>query len=996
MRRGLTVILSALLCCTAAAGAAAATPEAQRTIDRARSLFDQGRWSDARNEFIRARRLLSSDDRAERQCADCYLAACAVELGSRDAEAALRSFAARYPGSVYNNDVHFALASYYCTRDDFARAAEAFAEVDRSLLSDRQREQYDFRTGYIAFSEGDYDRARELFGRIPAGSSYADHAAYYRAYIDYAGNRNAEAKRAFAALAKSDAYGRLAPYYLLQLEYREGNYRYVVERGEELLRQAAPEHRRELMRVMAESWYHLGDYDRTLDYLNRWLGDGGVMGRDENYLMGFALYRTAQYADAADCLRKACGADDALTQNASYHLADCCLRSGDKQQALHAFAMASNDAFDAAIAEDALFNYGKLQYELGGGVFNEAINVLGRYLDKYPSSERAREARELLIAAYYNSSDYDAAYRAIKAYPQPDGELRAALQKIAYFRGLEAYAAGDAEAAGRYLAESAAVGVSPRYAALAAFWQGEIAYDRKEYAAAAAKYDAYLKRAPRSEAEYALAHYNLGYVRFAQERMPEARELFSRFLALHKEGDRYRADAWNRLGDACYAERDFDGAVEAYDRAAASGQEERFYAQYQRALTLGIQEQYPRKIEALKRIVAAGRGDYLDDAQYELGRTYMAQEQYHSAAAALERFVETYPRSPYRAAALSDLGLVHLNLGDRQKSLKYYDMAVKASPRSTEARSALQGIRDIYVADGNVDAYFAYAEQVGAEGDLSSMARDSLTFASAQRLYLSAQNAEAVQALSGYLKSFPKGYHTIDALYYLSDCYRKSGARQEAIAALDALAALPDNQYTVAVLGQIAEMQTADGRYAEAAAAQRRLGDLAPTAAARSAAIDSYVDLTLRTGDDGAIGSMTEFVETHADAGETALRRARFARAGRMLRSGERAGAMAIYRELGEREVESPEGAASAYYVLEELFRGGDMAQVEEAVYAFADRNTPQAYWLARAYLLLGDSYARRGDAFQARATYQSVADGYSPADDGIVTEAEERIAKLK
>ncbi len=48
------------------------------------------------------------------------------------------------------------------------------------------------------------------------------------------------------------------------------------------------------------------------------------------------------------------------------------------------------------IAEDALFNYGKLQYELGGGVFNEAINVLGRYLERYPDSPRADEARELL------------------------------------------------------------------------------------------------------------------------------------------------------------------------------------------------------------------------------------------------------------------------------------------------------------------------------------------------------------------------------------------------------------------------------------------------------------------------------------------------------------------------------------------------------------------------------------------------------------------------
>ena len=36
-----------------------------------------------------------------------------------------------------------------------------------------------------------------------------------------------------------------------------------------------------------------------------------------------------------------------------------------------------------------------------------------------------------------------------------------------------------------------------------------------------------------------------------------------------------------------------------------------------------------------------------------------------------------------------------------------------------------------------------------------------------------------------------------------------------------------------------------------------------------------------------------------------------------------------------------------------------------------------------------------KGDTFQARATYQSIADGYSPADDGIVEAAKERIQKL-
>ena len=39
--------------------------------------------------------------------------------------------------------------------------------------------------------------------------------------------------------------------------------------------------------------------------------------------------------------------------------------------------------------------------------------------------------------------------------------------------------------------------------------------------------------------------------------------------------------------------------------------------------------------------------------------------------------------------------------------------------------------------------------------------------------------------------------------------------------------------------------------------------------------------------------------------------------------------------------------------------------------------------------------YVSRGDLFQARATYQSIVDGYSASDDGIVEIAKERIAGL-
>ena len=91
----------------------------------------------------------------------------------------------------------------------------------------------------------------------------------------------------------------------------------------------------------------------------------------------------------------------------------------------------------------------------------------------------------------------------------------------------------------------------------------------------------------------------------------------------------------------------------------------------------------------------------------------------------------------------------------------------------------------------------------------------------------------------------------------------------------------------------------------------------------------------------------------------------------------------------------SAEGAESAYRVIEAEYKAGNADQAEQLIYALSEAQSPQTYWVARAFIVLGDIYRDKGDDFQARATYRSIVDGYSPADDGIVDEARQRIESL-
>ena len=265
MKRNILYLLSIGICLFTCVGSHAAAPETRAHLERGRSLFDHGRWTDARYELLKAREGADRDDRLTLQQIDYQLAVCALKLGSRDVEAMLADFSKRYPESVYNNDLRFAQGLLYCSRSEYDKALACFGRVNYRALDRTRREQYDLRMGYIEFGRDDYDRAMTYFDRINPQSEFYDHALYYKSYIAYAREQYDWARSGVERLLKSEAYGEVAPYYLLQIEFKQGNYRYVVENGEELIRRASPRQRAELSRVMAEARFRLGEYSKPQD-----------------------------------------------------------------------------------------------------------------------------------------------------------------------------------------------------------------------------------------------------------------------------------------------------------------------------------------------------------------------------------------------------------------------------------------------------------------------------------------------------------------------------------------------------------------------------------------------------------------------------------------------------------------------------------------------------------------------------------------------------------
>ena len=69
-------------------------------------------------------------------------------------------------------------------------------------------------------------------------------------------------------------------------------------------------------------------------------------------------------------------------------------------------------------------------------------------------------------------------------------------------------------------------------------------------------------------------------------------------------------------------------------------------------------------------------------------------------------------------------------------------------------------------------------------------------------------------------------------------------------------------------------------------------------------------------------------------------------------------------------------GAEAAYILIMDSYDRGEFEEVENKVYAFAEAGSGQTYWLAKSFIVLGDSFMEREDIEQAKATFESVRDG--------------------
>ena len=955
--------------------------DAVAEFNEALSLVDAGMYGAARtkmDEFISkhdgSKIELTADAR--------YYRGLAAKLNDNDdAPSLMQDFIEKCPHSQRRSDMLYHMGDFYLLRSKYADALKWFERVSERRISEEYHSPYLFKTGYCYFMRGQHKKAISFFDRLhDDGGEFASAVTYYRAHVDYENGNYDDALTQMLELVGDEGFGNVASYYIADMMYRKQRYPEAIRYAQPLA-QPGSKKGLDMMRIVADSHFELGEYNDAREAYKKLTSSTRKLTRNDYYNIGLTNFNLGDYAAAAEHLSKVTSEADIMSQNAYYHLGYCYLNQNDKRRARTAMEAAARYNFDRAIKEDAEFNRLKLSYELNYTSFKDLVGEFVQFIENYPKSDKIDEAYDYMSHALLTTKNYREALQSMEKMPHKNLKVYTAMQRISFYRGLELYDDGKYEQAIEFFDYSLKYAdYEPSIRARTYYWKAEALYRQDKIEEANALYYSFIQTYGASElSEFTTAHYNLGYTFFNNKKYAESRRWFLKYVNLKVlPENRLLADAYNRLGDCYYVERDFQFAVEYYDKAFQTYEPSGDYSLLQKGICLGLTKDNNAKIAQLKEMIARYPNSALCAyAYYETARASVSVDDIKGAIYNYKVVKERYPNSSLASKSMVQLGLLYYNNSEYDNSMAFYKRVINEYPSTPQAAEALVGLRNVYMELGDYDGYIAYTNTLGSFAKVETAEKDSLLFVSAEKRFATGDMAAAEEAFNRYITSFPSGRYIIGANYYLANCYYSMGNDKEALKAYTYVASQPRSVFTEEALLHTGELLYKSADYNTALSMFGRLENEAEVAENKTEAIIGQMRCMEKLGDtEGCISSADKVIKM-PQASPEILREANYLKMKSLVASGKAGEALGTMKELAQ-STKTEEGAEAKYLLAQYYYDSQAFDTAEKEVFDYIDKGTPHQYWLARTFVLLSDIYHKRGDDFQACQYLISLQESYN------------------
>ena len=963
----------------------AAAQSDKNTLKEAVKLYNEGMYE---------RALCLLENCREEAVPEGYAVLCAIKTLDPKLEQMIEGYEAQWPRTAMTETIDWEYGRLLFDRQNYTEASQRFDRVLPKHLDDRLLPELWFKKGYCDYSRGNFSAARNHFLKVEElpMSDYKAPARYTLGYMAYTGRDFDEARRWFELSATDPRFAELSNFYLADCHFVQKDYDYVLSEG--LVQyDAQPLARRpRLARMISEAYLVSGENEKAMEYYAAVSKD--EMSRADWFYAGSVMYAMEDWHGAIENYGRMNDRTDSLGQVANYHLANSYLKTGNNVAAMNAFKDASAASWDAAMKEDAMFNYAKLAFDL-----NKDTKPFADYIASYNTARRGDEIYSYMALAALYDRDYAGAVEAYDKIDELDASQQSNYIKAYYLRGEQLMSSGaysDAipcfRTAAYYLPKHDNINQLSRY------WQAECAYRTENYEEAARIFsDLYNLSALEGVAEGKLLSYNVAYSHLKNQEYPQASRWFD--IYLHEGDVTARKDALMRRADCDYLQRDYKAAVESYRSATKEiSASENLYPYYQMAVCSGLAGDKVAKAEALSFVLKSDPGTPMyEEALYELGRAYMDINRNDDALNAFTMLRDNTSGKETKAKALIGMGMVSRNSKDYDRALECYKEVVRLIPGSQYADDALIAIESIYQTLHTPEKYLEYIESNDLTSGKSESDKEDLYFNTAEQVYLTGNYSQAAASLQKYLDAYPEGRHTTKALFYLAESYAALDGKEKACDYYEKVITASDaGPFVETAMLRSAELNYSLERYVAAYGAYKRLKENAMFDENRARAEIGMMHSAYKgRAYEDAVNAAASVKELYG-IGDSQKREASYILAKSLLFSSRRDEALNEFRKLSA-EPSTAEGAEASYILIQDAFDRAAYDTVQNSVFEFSGKAGGQNYWLAKAYITLADTFEKQGKTSQAKATLQSIRDGYTPesADDDILGLVNSRLEKL-
>ena len=947
----------------------------------AKEYFQKGQYNLAYPIFKELQQSLKEKDRVNNaiiaQDVDYYATVSALQQNQDRAEYDAKQYIEVVKNNARAQMMSFHLAEYYYRQQNFSEATALYEKANIANLNNREVADMKFHQGYSFFTLKQFAQAKPLLNsvrQLKDDPNYFD-ANYYYGFIAFRDRNFGEALESFRIVENRPVYEEVVPYYIAQIYYVQGRKEEAIKYAEGKIQQGkAKQYDLELKQLLGHAYFEKKEYARSLPLLEDYVKRSPQVRREDLYELSYAYYQGKQYNNAIDGFKQLSGKEDSLSQHAMYLLGDSYLKTNQKANARNAFLFTSANNSNPSQKEIARFNYAKLSYELG--YQDEALKSLRTFLNDYPNSTYQDEATELLVGALANTNNYRDAQALIESLKFPTANTKRLYPRILYGRATELINDERLQEADALLDKALRDPNNASVLPFINFWKGEIAYRNNNLDEAIRFYHAYLNAGAPSngEANDRSVKYNLGYAYHRKENYAVSRTYFeplARTVALNS--DPVTQDAYIRTADAYYMAKNYAQARTMYDNVIRFSWPAEDYATYQKAMITGINNA-TEKISLLNTMIRKFPTSLLvGDANMEIANTYLSLERFRDAIPYLTTIAKGSGNNTLKPQATLKLGISHYNLNNNNEAVAQFREVITKYPNSPEADDALDNLRAIYLEQNKPNEYADVARQAGKP--LSVSAEDSLTFSAAEIQLQNGNTDAALNSFEQYLQRFANGSYATEAHFYTGDIYQIRKNWPKAMEHFEVVAERAPNRFAeraVLAAARISFFELKNYTQSEKYFAQ--LKNLTSNQEARLEAMRGL--LRSQYQQQKWVEALENAKELVAQKGSStddkSLANMAIGKSAQI--KGEYDVAINSFKNVVS--VNKAALAAEARYeIASSWFTLNRLPDAEKAAFEVINKSGSYDFWVTKAYLLLGDIYFRQKDFFNAKATFQSVAD---------------------